>query len=92
MPKVVVTENQRDTGLTSTGGGTVVTQTGIATSLIEATILQPKYNILDLCSRRLLVVQKRAILGIVRQPEFELYPIESIGSKAIPNAGFGRVD
>lgn len=45
MPKVVVTENQRDTGLTSTGGGTVVTQTGIATSLIEATILQPKYNI-----------------------------------------------
>lgn len=45
MPKVVVTENQRDTGLTSTGGGTVVTPTGITTSIIEAPVFQPKYNI-----------------------------------------------
>ena len=45
MPKVVVTENQRDTGLLSTGGGTVVTPTSVSTGRIEAPSLQPKYNI-----------------------------------------------
>lgn len=45
MPQLVVTENQRDTGLISSGGGTVVTPTGVSTSRIEAPPLQPKYNI-----------------------------------------------
>jgi len=45
VPQLVVTENQRDTGLISSGGGTVVTPTGVSTSLIEAPPWQPKYNI-----------------------------------------------
>lgn len=45
MPQIVVTENQRDTGLISSGGGTVVVPTGVSTSRIEAPALQPKYNI-----------------------------------------------
>ena len=54
--------------------------------------LQPKWNIWDWCSRRVSTVQKRAILGIGHLREFEHHPIESIGAKAIPSAGFGRVD
>ncbi len=45
MPQLVVIENQRDTGLLSSGGGTVVTPTGVSTSRIEAPALKPKYNI-----------------------------------------------
>ncbi len=45
MPKLVVTENIKDTGLLSSGGGTVVVPTGMTTSRIEAPSLQPKYNI-----------------------------------------------
>ena len=45
VPQLVVTENQRDAGLISSGGGTVVTPTGVSTSRIEAPALQPKYNI-----------------------------------------------
>ena len=54
--------------------------------------LQPEWNISDSYSRRASAVQKRATLGIDRPPEFEIHPIESTGSKAIPSAGFGRVD
>jgi len=45
VPKLVVTENIKDTGLLSSGGGTVVVPTGMTTSRIEAPSLQPKYNI-----------------------------------------------
>ena len=45
MPQLVVTENQRDTGLISSGGGTVVIETGVSTSRIEAPSIQPKYKI-----------------------------------------------
>lgn len=45
MPQLVVTENQRDTGLISSGGGTVVATTSFTTSRIEAPALQPKYNV-----------------------------------------------
>ena len=45
MPKLVVTENTKDTGLLSSGGGTVVIPTGVTTSLIGAPIVQPKYRV-----------------------------------------------
>ena len=44
MPKLVVTENVKDSGLTSTGGGLTVTNTGPFTQEINASNI-PKYNI-----------------------------------------------
>ena len=50
MPKLVVTENIKDTGLLSSGGGTVVIPTGVSTSLIGTPIVQPKYRVVFLDS------------------------------------------
>ena len=45
MPKLVVTENLKDSGLISSGGGLAVTNTGLATGVITAPYQAPKYNI-----------------------------------------------
>jgi len=45
MPKLVVTENETDLGLTSIGGGTVIIPTGQTTGVITTPIDQPKYNV-----------------------------------------------
>jgi len=50
VPKLVVTENIKDTGLLSSGGGTVVIPTGVSTSLIGTPIVQPKYRVVFLDS------------------------------------------
>ena len=75
MPKLVVTENIKDTGLLSSGGGTVVVPTGISTSLIGSPIVQPKYKVVFLDSE-------------IKQDEELLHEVARI--KVMPNAVQGN--
>ena len=45
MPKIVVTDNIKDEGISLSGGGTTITQTGLTTSRIDRTTISSKYRI-----------------------------------------------